>query len=48
MTIRLKNEMYIEFRDRVAARGGTRVGILRLLIKQFLDEEARQSRIKVR
>lgn len=34
--IRLSNELYMDFRDVVAAKGATRVGIIRLLIADYV------------
>jgi metal-responsive CopG/Arc/MetJ family transcriptional regulator len=36
MTIRLPNELYEQFRDKVTEQGYTRVGIIRRLIREFL------------
>lgn len=34
--IRLSNELYMEFRDVVASKGATRVGIIRILIADYV------------
>jgi hypothetical protein len=38
LTIRLKNELYQEFHRLVTERGHTHVAVVRILIRQWLDE----------
>lgn len=34
--IRLSNDLYFEFRDIVASKGATRVGVIRILIADYV------------
>jgi antitoxin component of RelBE/YafQ-DinJ toxin-antitoxin module len=42
ITLRLDEELYKAFQDGVASQGATYSGVLRLLIKKWLDEKRRK------